>query len=77
VEGGKSLLPAGVRAVEGSFDREDAVEVVDAQGRVFAKGLAGMDAGTLRRVAGRRTADLPEGVPSEAVHRDDLVLLPD
>ena len=77
VSGGKSLLPAGVRGVEGSFDREDAVEVVDGQGRVFAKGLAGMDAATLRRVAGRRTADLPEGVPHEAVHRDDLVLLPD
>jgi glutamate 5-kinase len=77
VEGRGSLLPAGVRAVEGAFDREDAVEVVDASGRVFAKGLAGMDAATLRRVAGRRSADLPEGVPQEAVHRDDLVLLPD
>ena len=77
VEGGRSLLPAGVRGVEGSFDREDAVEVVDPHGRVFAKGLAGMDAATLRRVAGRRTADLPEGVPHEAVHRDDLVLMPD
>jgi glutamate 5-kinase len=77
VEGGRSLLPAGVRGVEGAFDREDAVEVVDTSGRVFAKGLAGMDAATLRRIAGRRSADLPEGVPHEAVHRDDLVLLPD
>jgi glutamate 5-kinase len=77
VEDGRSLLPAGVRDVQGAFDREDAVEVVDASGRVFAKGLAGMDGATMRRVAGRRTADLPEGVPHEAVHRDDLVLLPD
>ena len=77
VEQGKSLLPAGVREVEGSFQRENAVEVVDGAGRVFAKGLAGMDAVTLRRVAGRRSADLPEGVPHEAVHRDDMVLLPD
>jgi glutamate 5-kinase len=76
VEGGRSLLPAGVRDVEGSFDREDAVEVVDGSGRIFAKGLAGIDAATLRRVAGRRTADLPDGVPHEVVHRDDLVLLP-
>jgi len=77
VEQGKSLLPAGVREVEGRFQREHAVEVVDASGKVFAKGLAGMDAATLRRVAGRRSADLPEGTPHEAVHRDDLVLLPD
>ena len=77
VEGGRSLLPAGVRDVQGAFDRENAVEIVDDAGRIFAKGLAGMDAATMRRVAGRRSADLPEGVPHEAVHRDDLVLLPD
>ncbi len=77
VEDGRSLLPAGVRDVQGTFDREDAVEVVDRHGRVFAKGLAGMDAATMRGVAGRRTGDLPDGVPHEAVHRDDLVLLPD
>ena len=77
VERGRSLLPAGVREVEGVFQREQAVEVVDGTGKVFAKGLAGMDAATLRRVAGRRSADLPEGVPHEAVHRDDLVLLPE
>ena len=56
---------------------EDAVEVVDGAGQVFAKGLAGMDAATLRRVAGRRTDELPDGVPHEVVHRDDLVVLPD
>jgi glutamate 5-kinase len=77
VESGRSLLPAGVRDVQGAFDRENAVEIVDGSGRIFAKGLAGMDAATMRRVAGRRSADLPEGVPHEAVHRDDLVLLPD
>ena len=77
VEQGRSLLPAGVRGVEGAFQREQAVEVVDGRGKVFAKGLVGLDAGTLRRVAGRRSADLPEGVPHEAVHRDDLVLLPE
>jgi len=30
----------------------------------------------LAAVRGRRTADLPEGVPHEVVHRDDLVVLP-
>ena len=76
VEGNRSLLPAGVRGVEGEFEAEDAVEVVDGTGRVFAKGLAGMDAATLRIVAGRRTDQLPDGVTHEVVHRDDLVILP-
>ena len=76
VDGNRSLLPAGVRAVEGEFDAEDAIEVVDDTGRVFAKGLAGIDAATLRAVAGRRTDQLPEATPHEVVHRDDLVILP-
>jgi glutamate 5-kinase len=76
VEGNRSLLPAGVRDVEGDFDAEDAVEVVDGSGRVFAKGLVGVDAATLRAVAGLRTDQLPEGTTHEVVHRDDLVILP-
>ena len=73
----RPVAPSCRRAgVEGQFDRDDAVEVVDATGRIFAKGLAGIDAATLRRLPGRATADLPDGVPHEVVHRDDLVLLP-
>jgi glutamate 5-kinase len=73
---GRSLLPAGVRDVEGSFDPEEAVEVVGANGGPFAKGLVRYSAGELRAVAGRRTSDLPEGTPHEVIHRDDLVVLP-
>jgi glutamate 5-kinase len=76
VERQSSLLPAGVVEVRGEFDSDAAVEISDATGRVFAKGLVGVSAATLRDVAGRRTADLPEGVPHEVVHRDDLVTLP-
>ena len=35
----RSLLPAGVKGVEGDFDPEDAVEVVTEDGKPFAKGL--------------------------------------
>ncbi len=72
----RSLLPAGVVEVQGNFDADHAVEVADADGEVFAKGLARLDATRLRAVAGRRTADLPEGTPHEVIHRDDLVVLP-
>jgi glutamate 5-kinase len=72
----RSLLPAGVRGVEGVFEADDAVEIVDGSGLPFAKGLVRYPAGVLRRVAGRQTSDLPEGVPHEVVHRDDLVVLP-
>jgi glutamate 5-kinase len=76
LERGRSLLPAGVRKVEGDFEPDAAVEVVDEHGRAFAKGLSRYSAATLRSVAGRRTAELPDGLPHEVVHRDDLVVLP-
>jgi glutamate 5-kinase len=71
-----SLLAAGVAAVKGGFDADDAVEIAGPDGAVFAKGITRLDAAALREVAGRRTADLPEGIPHEVVHRDDLVVLP-
>jgi glutamate 5-kinase len=71
-----SLLPAGVIGVKGAFDPDDAVEIAGPDGKVFAKGLISVDAAGLREVAGRQTGDLPEGVPHEVVHRDDLVVLP-
>jgi glutamate 5-kinase len=76
VEGGKSLLAAGVRAVEGAFDVDAPVEVIGDDGRAFAKGLCRYGASQLRAVAGKRTDDLPSGSPREVVHRDDLVVLP-
>jgi len=73
---GRSLLPAGVVGVEGAFGADDAVEVADDDGVVFAKGLVRHSAATLETHAGRRSGDLPEGTPREVIHRDDLVILP-
>jgi glutamate 5-kinase len=73
--GGRSLLAAGVVEVRGSFGAEDAVEIVDGGGRVVAKGLTRVDAGSLRAMAGRRSSELFEG-SGEVVHVDDLVILP-
>jgi glutamate 5-kinase len=72
---GRSLLTAGVLSARGGFDVEDAVEIADPDGVVFAKGLARMDAATVSRWAGRRSEDLPEDASPEVVHRDDLVVL--
>ncbi|CAN5573350.1 glutamate 5-kinase [soil metagenome] len=76
VERGVSLLPAGVREVRGAFAADDAVEVAGPDGRIFAKGLVRVPSPMLAQLAGRRTAALPDGVPHEVVHRDDLVVLP-
>ena len=71
-----SLLPAGVVAVEGSFDADDAVEIAGVDGRVFAKGLVRHPATRIKEWAGRRSSTLPQDMAHEVVHRDDLVVLP-
>jgi glutamate 5-kinase len=75
-ERGRSLLAAGVVKVDGHFDVGEAVELSGPDGVVFAKGLVSVGDDVLSAMAGRRSHDLPEGVPHEMVHRDDLVLLP-
>jgi glutamate 5-kinase len=76
---GSSLLPAGVRGVEGQFHRGDPVSVRDAEGRELARGLSAYDAEDARRIAGSRSdgieAILGWRGRDEIVHRDDLVVL--
>ncbi len=76
VESNRSLLPAGVVEVKGTFVPDDAVELATPDGSVFAKGLSRVDSTTLGQIRGRKTSELPEGVVHEVVHRDDLVMLP-
>ena len=75
VERPSSLLAAGVRGVEGRFSAGAAVEVATPDGDVFAKGIVRRDADAVAAMAGKRSADLPDGEP-EVIHRDDLVVLP-
>jgi glutamate 5-kinase len=79
LERGRSLLPAGVRAVEGSFLRGDPVSVRDEVGRELARGLSAYDAEAVRLIAGRRSEEIETILGwrgrDEVVHRDDLVVL--
>jgi glutamate 5-kinase len=79
VERGKSLLPAGVTAVEGEFEAGDPVELVGTDGTVVARGLVAYSAQEAPELLGRSTDELRtslgEGYDRELVHRDDLVLV--
>lgn len=76
---GRSLLPAGVRAVEGEFERGDPVTVVGPGGELLARGLCAYAAPDVRRIAGHRSERIEALLGwrgrDEVVHRDDLVLL--
>jgi glutamate 5-kinase len=76
---GRSLLPAGVRTVEGSFERGDPVVVRALDGRALARGLSAYASADAERIAGHRS-DQIEAIlgwrgRDEIIHRDDLVLL--
>lgn len=74
----RSLLPAGVVACEGEFAAGEAVRVESEDRQELARGLSRYGAAELRRVLGKRTAEVTAllGKPAvEVIHRDDLVLL--
>jgi glutamate 5-kinase len=57
-KGKASLLPVGVVAVEGTFDKGDVVEIHDGSGRVRGRGMVNYDADACRKLAGRRSDDI-------------------
>ncbi len=76
---GRSLLPAGIVSVEGSFARGDTIGIVAPDGEEIARGLASLDARELDAVRGKRmdaaAAVLGYALPKAAVHRDNLLVL--
>jgi glutamate 5-kinase len=75
---GKSLLPAGVTAVTGTFGRGEPVAILTPDGDVLGKGLVRYTAEEAKAIAGRRSGDIAGilGYQGRAalVHRDDMVI---
>jgi glutamate 5-kinase len=75
---GKSLLPAGVTAVVGAFERGDAVIVRDASGSELARGLSAYSSRDAERLRGRQSQEIEALLGfrgrDELIPRDDLVL---
>lgn len=75
---GKSLLPVGVRAIEGEFDRGSVVSCLDTSRREIARGLANYNSEEAGRIAGKASQEIENVLgymdESELIHRDNLVL---
>jgi glutamate 5-kinase len=76
--GGRSLLPAGVVAVAGRFERGDLVRVLNRAGTELARGLAAYSAADAKRIAGHKSREIEALIGyrgrDEMIHRDDLVV---
>lgn len=78
-ERGKSLLPSGICALEGSFHQGDPVDLKEEGGAPFARGLTSYSSQELSLILGRKTTEIEKILGykyfDEVIHRDDLVLL--
>jgi len=79
IEGGRSLLAAGVAAVEGDFHAGDVVALAGRDRHPFARGLVNYPADDLRRIAGHKTEAIAAVLGycpyDEVVHRDNLAVI--
>lgn len=78
-EQGASILPAGVMACDGEFAAGSTVRVLTASQQEIARGIVNFSAGDLQKILGCRTEKLTEilngDVPTEVIHRDNMVLM--
>ena len=77
LDGGKSLLAAGVKAVSGRFDKGDAVRIIDEAGREIGRGLARYDSADAEKICGLKSGAIEAALGftyGPMVHADDLAL---
>ena len=78
LHGGKSLLPIGVVAVSGEFERGDAIGCIDPTGRELARGLANYSANETLRIMRKPSSEIESVLgyvdEDELIHRDNLVV---
>ncbi len=79
LKSGRSLLPAGVSAVDGRFERGDAVVVLGSDGVEVARGLCAYSAQEAQLIRGHKSSEIEARLGyrgrEELIHRDDLVLM--
>ncbi|GLI54201.1 glutamate 5-kinase [Thermodesulfovibrio yellowstonii] len=79
LKNGKSLLPSGIKKVEGDFDVGDAVYCIDEKGERIAKGLVNYSSCEIKLIKGKKSSEIEKILgykyADEIVHRDNLVIL--
>lgn len=78
LKAGKSLLPIGVTAIKGIFEKGDAVIIEDKSGTELARGLSAYSSEDARQIIGKRSGEIEEVLGyrgrDELVHRDNMAL---
>jgi glutamate 5-kinase len=76
---GKSLLPSGIKKVEGHFNAGDAISCMCTKGTKIAKGLTNYSSKDLEHIKGKKTSEIEKILGAktfdEVIHRDNLVVV--
>jgi glutamate 5-kinase len=79
LQSGKSLLPSGVREVDGNFERGVCLRILGPDGAEIARGITAYTARETQAILGCACADIEAklgyGGPDELIHRNDMVLM--
>ncbi|MCS7215278.1 MAG: glutamate 5-kinase [Thermodesulfovibrio sp.] len=79
LKNGKSLLPSGIKKVEGDFDVGDAVYCIDEKGERIAKGLVNYSSCEIKLIKGKKSSEIEKILgykySDEIIHRDNLVII--
>jgi len=79
LERGRSLLPAGILRIEGTFQRGDAITIMKRDGSEFGRGLIAYSSEDATQIIGHKTGEIEDLLGyrgrDEIIHRDDLVIL--
>ncbi len=79
LEKGTSLLPIGIRKIEGDFPVGSVLQVKDRAGQVFALGLSDYASDHLRKIKGQKSSEIRKilgaGYYDEVIHRDNMVIV--
>lgn len=76
---GKSLLPIGVKSVQGEFLKGEVISCFDQEGKEVARGLSNFSAETARKLKGKHSSEIEDTVGyierQELIHHDNMVLI--
>lgn len=79
LQGGKSLLPVGIKEVRGTFEEGSPVRCLDEKGRVIAVGLTNYRSDEIEKIKGHHTSDIETLLgychSEEVIHRDNLAVI--
>lgn len=78
-QAGKSLLAAGITAVDGEFDTQEAVQLCDKNGKEVARGIVNYNSAELKQILGKHSREIAAILgyagAETVIHRDNLVLI--